>query len=210
MKQAPVVMTDAVIEKLEVDSIGTGTSPNYKPVIEVRKTSSRGRSRRASRKKTRRNELLSDVKHNLFLALERCPDVLDTPWHQGDLNRATPYGVRIESYQSNLQIHDRERNPIGSPFVCVATYLASGIIVATQRQLRPPDTTAMEYFCTTVLDKLKPAPAGVWFHVDRSEGIDWNHIGMKLRLSISSSAMSRYSATGLSELQNRVRTRTPR
>jgi hypothetical protein len=71
-------MTDAVIEKMEAEGIGTGTGPNYKPAIEARKMSSRGRSRRAWSNKTRRkHELLSDVEHNLFLALEWCPDVLD-------------------------------------------------------------------------------------------------------------------------------------
>lgn len=34
MKHAPVVMTNAVIEKMEAGGIGTGTDPSYKPAIE--------------------------------------------------------------------------------------------------------------------------------------------------------------------------------
>lgn len=37
MRQVPGVMTDAVIEKMEADGIGTGTGPNYKPAIVARK-----------------------------------------------------------------------------------------------------------------------------------------------------------------------------
>jgi len=179
-----------------------------------------------SQRKVRRTEAKSKMKYDRLcesalskpttvtsledlLSLSRTPDYSAEPAHHRDLHGDTPPAVRIGCYQSDLQIFDRAQNLIGSPFVYVATEMATGILIATETQLRPPDTMTMEYFCRRVLRQLRATPARVSFLADYTVGINWDRIAMKLRLCIASNTpVRRYPPMALDEFRLPVRVRT--
>ena len=107
------------------------------------------------------------------------------PAQHRDFYRDIPRAIRIGCYQSDLQIFDRAQNLLGSPFICVATEIATGILIATETLLRAPDTMTMQHFCRRVLQQLGATPATVSFRTDYTAGINWNRIGMKLGLRIA-------------------------
>lgn len=72
------IWTEQKIERMEAAGFGKGQLSNYRPWIRVESVSSLGRSRRVWSSKTgRTHHLLSDVEHNLFLALEWQHDIVD-------------------------------------------------------------------------------------------------------------------------------------
>jgi hypothetical protein len=72
------IWTEEKIVRKQKAGDGQGVGKYYKPWISVTEISSSGRSRKVFGHKTERvHHLLSDVEHNLFLALEWQPDIVD-------------------------------------------------------------------------------------------------------------------------------------
>jgi hypothetical protein len=132
-----------------------------------------------------------------------------TPRRQPNLNRAEPCGVRVEFHKSDVLIFDKARRPLNSVHLCFAIDLAFETIIETETLPSRPDTAAMEAFCRKVLRKVEPTSHDVCICVDRSDGIDWDLIGMRLGLLISQSVPRLHSQKVLGDLRNQVRTRAP-
>lgn len=78
MAQGQSKWTERKIQAMVAEGYGQGAGETYKPWLEVAGTSSLGVSRRVWSPKTGRlHHLLSNVEHNLFLALEWSPEVVD-------------------------------------------------------------------------------------------------------------------------------------
>lgn len=85
--------TEVKVAKLLAEGYGSGEGPNYKPWIEVRDISSRGRKHLVPGTRFGRDvHLLSDVEHSMFLLLDWSPQVVDVN-EQFPLDRALTQDV---------------------------------------------------------------------------------------------------------------------
>lgn len=85
--------TEAKVAKLLAEGYGSGTGPDYKPWIEVRDISSKGRKHLVPGTRLGRDvHLLSDVEYSMFLLLDWSPQVADVN-EQFPLDRALTQDV---------------------------------------------------------------------------------------------------------------------